>query len=117
MAPDRTTADRARRERIARAYLALRSERALLKGALTAASDYARTLQSRLELMTDQQANARHAATAYMKEMIAADERERKASAKRRRAVIAARGFQQRLYAEYALVDQMIARGRDRLAA
>ncbi len=117
MSHDRGTPDRARRERIARAYLKLRSERALLKGALAAASEYARRLQSRLDLMTDQQANARRAATAYMKEGQAADMRERIALAKRRRAVLTARDFQRRLYAEYNFVDQLRDRQRARLAA
>ncbi|MBL9070229.1 MAG: hypothetical protein JNM03_09585 [Sphingopyxis sp.] len=111
------TTDRARRERIARAYLAMRRERDLLMGALASASDYARRLQSQLDIMTDQQANARRAATAYMKEGEAADKRERIALAKRRRAVLTAREFQRRLYAEYNFVDQLRARQRVKVAA
>jgi DNA repair exonuclease SbcCD ATPase subunit len=88
------------------AYLAMRKERALLKSGLDAANQYARKVISELELLTEQQANARAVATRYKKEMERASDAEHKLLNQRRRAVLKARDLQNRLHAEYKIVDR-----------
>jgi hypothetical protein len=88
------------------AYLAMRKERVLLKSGLDAANQYARKVISELELLTEQQANARAVATRYKKEMERASDAEHKLLNQRRRAVLKARDLQNRLHAEYKIVDR-----------
>jgi DNA polymerase III subunit beta len=97
------------------AYLAMRSERNLMKAGLDAANVYVQKIASDLGYKTEQHANARTAATRYKEEMERACRSEHVLFNKRRRAVLKAREFQQRLYAEYKLVDQRADRERSKV--